>query len=123
MAWWGVSVWPIVVVVATAVSTIIAAVIAAVVVAAVLVVAPPLRVVTPLTPAAVTAIVTGLGLVVVAMVILALAPMVVAHLLALCYSDTESERFTPEHRTLALLDRLLLLALLSKLNKAVAFLT
>lgn len=51
MAWWGVSIGPVVIVVAA-------------VAGAVLVIASPLRVVTPLTPAA---IVTGLGLVVVAM--------------------------------------------------------
>lgn len=39
--------------------------------------------------------------------------------LPLCYSNAESERLTPQHRTLALLDRLLLLALLPKLDEAV----
>lgn len=123
VARWGVSVGRIVIVVATVIATVVAAGVAAAVVAAVLVVAPPLRVVTPLTSAALVAVVTGLGRAVVAMVILALAPVVVAHLLALCHSNTESERLSPQHRTLALLDRLLLLALLPKLDKAVAFLT
>lgn len=75
VAWWGVPIGAVVV--ATAVGAAIAAV-----VAAVLVVAAPLRVVSPLTPVALVAVVTGLGLVVVAVVILALAPVVVAHLLA-----------------------------------------
>lgn len=121
MAWWGVSIGPIVIVVTTVVATVIAAVVAAVV-AAVLVIAAPLRVVTPLTPTAIAAVVTGLGLVVAA-VILALAAMVVAHLLAFCHSNTEPERLPSQHRTLALLNRLLLLALLPKLDEAVTFLT
>lgn len=113
VARWGVSVGPVVVVVATVVATAVTTA----VVAAVLVIATPLRVVTPLTPATIVAIVTGL--VVVALVVLALAAMVVTHLLALCYSNTESEWLSPQHRPLALLDRLLLLALLPKLDEAI----
>ena len=81
MAWWGVSIGPVVIVVASVVAGVIAGVVAGAVVAAVLVVAAPLRVVA-LTPAAVAAVVTGLGLAVVAVVILTLAPVVIAHLLA-----------------------------------------
>lgn len=121
MAWWRVSIGSVVVVVATVVGTVVATVISAAVVSTVLVIAPPLRVIAPLPGLA--AIVTGLSLVVAAIVILALAPMVAGHLLALCYSDTESEWLSAQHRTLALLDRLLLLGLLPKLDKAVAFLT
>lgn len=39
--------------------------------------------------------------------------------LPLCHSNTESEWLSPQHRPLALLDRLLLLALLPKLDEAI----
>lgn len=119
MTWWWVSIGSVAIVVATVVAAAIAAVVAGTVVATILVVAPPLRIVT-LASTTMATIVTRLSLVVVALVILALAPVVAAHLLALCYSNTEPEWLSSQHRTLALLDRLLLLALLSKLDKAVA---
>lgn len=85
MSWWGVSIGTIIVAVATVVAAVVAAVVAtpigAAVVGAVLVIAPPLRVVTPLTSCR-TAIVTGLRLIVVAMVTLALSALVVRCLLA-----------------------------------------
>lgn len=79
MARWGVPIGPVVVVVV--VSTVVACVVASVV-ATVLVVAAPLGVVTALSCTAIVAIVRRLRLVVAAMVVLALAPEVVAHLLA-----------------------------------------
>lgn len=88
MARWRVSIGPIVIVVPTVIATVIAGVIGSVVpsvvpsvVATILVIATPLRVVPGLSHTAVTAVVTRLGLVIVA-IILALAPVVAAYLLA-----------------------------------------
>lgn len=58
VAWWGVPIGPIIIVVARVVSAVIAAVVTTVIVATVLVIAPPLRVVTSLTTASVAAVVT-----------------------------------------------------------------
>ena len=81
MAWWRISIWSIVVVVATAIAAVVATAVAAAVVATVLVIVAPLGVVAPLTPTHMTAVVAGLSLVVVAVVTLAWSSVVGAHLL------------------------------------------
>ena len=79
MAGGGVSIRSVVVVVPRGVAGIA---IATVAIATILVITPPLGVVTPLPSVAMAPIVAGLLLIVVAMVTLALASVVVAHLLA-----------------------------------------
>lgn len=84
MARWRVSIGPIVIVVTAVIATVIAGVIGSVVpsvVATILVIATPLRVVPGLSHTAIIAVVTRLGLVIVA-IILALAPVVAGYLLA-----------------------------------------
>lgn len=124
VTWWRVSIRAVVIVVATVVavvSAVVSAVVATIttaVVSTVLVIAAPLRVVTPLTSCRMAAVVSGLCWVV-ATVTLTLASLV-RRLLAFRYSNTEPQRFPPQRRSLALLNRLLLLALVTKLDEAVA---